>query len=839
MSNSADHGVAKGRTAPTTLFPRIGVVTPVRNRRHWSVQFAKRFREQDYPLFVLYIVDSASTDGTREEIRALGADEIVVLNASASSYWTGATNVGVRQALNDGCDYVLTLNDDAVVAKDYLSCLVEATVRADERIVGSVILFADKPATVWGVGAYNDWKTGNFLQTGMAYFSEEKLTRTGTGPLLPVDYLCGNGTLVHRSVFDAIGFYNIKYAPHYHSDTELTMRAERAGISRWVAREARVYNRFNETNEGAFSAKNLRFFSLRSANYIRPVLYIIQAYCPPEQRAVALVRYLARYLEGFSLRQRHQLLQVIHYLSLRAQSSISIQNFFPPVEPDLSIAQAFDLLLETEPRSFVIGAYAYLLRRSCTDEELAAYEHALMSGRPRAELLREFITGGEYEVLAGSAIRYALALIDSKCRGITPLQQAIVDWRSARGRSPGSLRCIKSSYQEPKDTDVGSRIVVYFNIDVACMAVSDKRAKTGVYRYVVSILKALMSDRRLDLKTFCSMELRHNLSGLYAERPEWRRFEWDQTTLPEAASVVFYPYFPTGQKPAKLRFFPQCLTVCDLFPLTRPEWFSADAVTNFRVQLRNLGVMNHVFCISQSTEGDLKALFPTLPGRTSVAHLASDYGVPHRTPAQPRRLGRLLQRAFGKRARRYFLCVGTIEPRKNLRNVIEAFRQLAADDLGVEMIVAGQEGWAITKQELMKIAGDQGRHIHFMGRPGDEELRDLYAGAICTVFPSLGEGFGLPIVESFSCGTPVITSNNTSMAEIATKGALLVDPLRPDEIAAALHSLIVDRSLRDRLGRDALDKASEFSWKRCAEKHVEVFTEVAYSPHLATSGPDR
>ena len=102
---------------PKAVYPQIGVVTPVRNRKNWTLGFVERFARQDYPIFTHYIVDSASTDGTPEAITALPLRSVRLLRAGESAYWTAATNVGVRQALKDCCDFILTINDDAIVAE--------------------------------------------------------------------------------------------------------------------------------------------------------------------------------------------------------------------------------------------------------------------------------------------------------------------------------------------------------------------------------------------------------------------------------------------------------------------------------------------------------------------------------------------------------------------------------------------------------------------------------------------------------------------------------------------------------------------------------------------------
>ena len=143
------------------------------------------------------------------------------------------------------------------------------------------------------------------------------------------------------------------------------------------------------------------------------------------------------------------------------------------------------------------------------------------------------------------------------------------------------------------------------------------------------------------------------------------------------------------------------------------------------------------------------------------------------------------------------------------------------------MVVVGQEGWNAPLNELREFAGEELNRLHFMGRVIDEELPALYGTAICTVFPSLAEGFGLPIIELLSCGTPVVTSNSSSMKEIAVGGSILVDPLRPEEIAKAVTLIASDRKLRAELSHEVNRcQADKFSWSRCSDEHVVVFLGV-------------
>ncbi|MCZ7589585.1 MAG: glycosyltransferase family 4 protein [Gaiella sp.] len=155
----------------------------------------------------------------------------------------------------------------------------------------------------------------------------------------------------------------------------------------------------------------------------------------------------------------------------------------------------------------------------------------------------------------------------------------------------------------------------------------------------------------------------------------------------------------------------------------------------------------------------------------------------------------------------YVLAVGTLEPRKNLVGAVEAAR-LA----GVELRVAGAAGWG-----GVAVAG-------WVGEPGDDELAALMRGARCLVYPSLYEGFGLPVLEAMACGTPVVTSRGGATEEVAGGAAVLVDPRDPASIAAGIEQAARQRQTLTELG---LARASMFTWRRSADLVEDLWRELA------------
>jgi glycosyltransferase involved in cell wall biosynthesis len=155
----------------------------------------------------------------------------------------------------------------------------------------------------------------------------------------------------------------------------------------------------------------------------------------------------------------------------------------------------------------------------------------------------------------------------------------------------------------------------------------------------------------------------------------------------------------------------------------------------------------------------------------------------------------------------YVLAVATLEPRKNLRRAVDA-----AHEAGVELRVVGARGWG-----GVDVDG-------WVGEIPDSELATLYRGAACVLYPSLYEGFGLPVLEAMACGTPVVTSTATAMEEVAGGAAVLVDPLDVASIADGIGEAL---RRRDQLAAAGLARAKVFTWQRTADAVVELWSELA------------
>lgn len=229
--------------------------------------------------------------------------------------------------------------------------------------------------------------------------------------------------------------------------------------------------------------------------------------------------------------------------------------------------------------------------------------------------------------------------------------------------------------------------------------------------------------------------------------------------------------------------------------------------------------------VSKATKKELTRWLGVRRSHVSVIHEAAD---PFYSPLEPGAHGSEVLDRLGVE-RPYVLAVGSIEPRKNLRGLLEAFAELD-DDLRERhsLVVVGAAGW---RNEEIHARLEELSHrvdLKFAGQLGRKELAELYGHARVFAYPSFAEGFGLPVLEAMACGAPVITSNCSSMPEVAGHAARLVDPKDRASIRRALDDLLRDSRARERAREAGLKRASEFSWTRAAEETLSLLDRVGY-----------
>jgi glycosyltransferase involved in cell wall biosynthesis len=298
------------------------------------------------------------------------------------------------------------------------------------------------------------------------------------------------------------------------------------------------------------------------------------------------------------------------------------------------------------------------------------------------------------------------------------------------------------------------------------------------------------------------------------------------------AVVPIPAYVRHARRPAFLS------TLYDLIPLHYPELVHPVSVTNLRRMLATFGPEHFGICISQYVKDDFCDCLRLDPARVFVAPLAAD-----RTRFYPcqdeARLAAVRRRYLGDGDAPYFLSLCTVERRKNLACLIRSFSRLRRENPStrdLRLVLAGDVP-DMAREQIATLVKAEGLHsqVKLTGFVEDADLAPLYSGALAFVFPSLAEGFGLPPLEAMQCGTPVVSSNRTSLPEIVGEGGLLFDPDDLDTLNQALWRVFNEPELRADLARRGLARAAHFTWERCAADHLHAYRSAVQCKqgHLA------
>jgi glycosyltransferase involved in cell wall biosynthesis len=252
--------------------------------------------------------------------------------------------------------------------------------------------------------------------------------------------------------------------------------------------------------------------------------------------------------------------------------------------------------------------------------------------------------------------------------------------------------------------------------------------------------------------------------------------------------------------------------VHDIFPLDHPEWFTCRFAAFYEFLLpRLLHRVEHVVAVSSYTKSRLMARLRVPEKKITV--IPNGVGTEF-SPRSDREIHALRSR-LGIPAGPYVLSVGSLEPRKNLSSLLQAWTRVSATHPECTLVLAGGSGRCAVfrKTELPKTS-----KVMFTGYLPDTDLPSLYSGATCFVYPSLAEGFGLPILEALACGTPVVASNASAIPEIAGVDTVLVDPRSAPEMVNAICR-VIESADADRARVSARQAhARQYSWQRCAQK---------------------
>jgi glycosyltransferase involved in cell wall biosynthesis len=378
-------------------------------------------------------------------------------------------------------------------------------------------------------------------------------------------------------------------------------------------------------------------------------------------------------------------------------------------------------------------------------------------------------------------------------------------------------------------------------IDASRIAVA---ARTGTEHYTYELLAALARhDRRNCYTLYCNQApaVLPPLSANFRLRripfPRlWTHARLSAELLLSAPDTLFVPahVLPLGAPlPRRMR---TVVTIHDLGYLHFPAAHAPAHRLYLRVStLWSARAATRLIAVSGATRDDLVRFAGARPDKITIVH----HGLSERfRPAADPEVVKQAQERYRIRAP-YFLYIGTVQPRKNLERLIEAFARLReirdwrleidgqVDNLqspisNLNLVIAGKRGWLTEAIERRAAELGVADRVVFTGYVADEDVPALLGGALAFVFPSLYEGFGMPILEAMACGAPVLASNTSSLPEVAGDAALLVDPTDTGAIAAGMARLAADAGLRGEMRARGLARAAHFTWDRCAEETLAV-----------------
>jgi glycosyltransferase involved in cell wall biosynthesis len=357
--------------------------------------------------------------------------------------------------------------------------------------------------------------------------------------------------------------------------------------------------------------------------------------------------------------------------------------------------------------------------------------------------------------------------------------------------------------------------------------------RTGIGTYTYAMARGLAAREGLVVGLFAPRPFPKSMNGgdpfsLHADRHPFG-IVWLQTTLPQRieswGADVLVAALTIGPARGEVPFVS---VVHDLTPLTHPEWHARRTLVGFLpLWERTVERAARFLCVSETTAADLVARYPETASRVRVAHngIDGEFFCPARDPAARQRT-----RQRYAEGRPFILYLGTLEPRKNVEALVVACermwgRRRARPDL----VLAGGAGWK-TAGLHRRIARSPFRDkIHVAGYTAREAARELYRAAEVFVYPSLAEGFGLPVLEAMACGAPVVASTADALVEVGGDAALYAPPRDVDALSRQIERALEDEEIRAALQAAGPQRAALFRWDTAAEKTAAAIGEVAGS----------
>lgn len=369
-------------------------------------------------------------------------------------------------------------------------------------------------------------------------------------------------------------------------------------------------------------------------------------------------------------------------------------------------------------------------------------------------------------------------------------------------------------------------IVMRIGIDIKCLRYN----KGGIGRYLRCMLEALQNEDSTNEYILYSpqpMEYKTTSSNFKCKvvKPPFKMpgFLWQQFVLPQKLKAdkidVFWgpeqtiPIWGFSKNMAKV------VTIHDMVYKRFPETMQRSVLWISRyISNRSIKIADSIFCVSKFTQSELLQFFPKLDAaKVHVKYEGSQFASAVVKKFQPRQ--------------KQLLFVGSLEPRKNLTTLIKALEILHEKGEDISLKLTGPQGWKNENFKTKLSCSPVKQNVSHLGYVTDEELARLYSDSAAVVFPSLYEGFGLPVLESFAHNTPVLTSRNSVMEEIAGPCALYFDPYDAESIASCIHDFFAGKFDFEGTSKLREKIVQTYTWKAAAQSAIEGFIEAYQQIH--------
>ena len=355
-------------------------------------------------------------------------------------------------------------------------------------------------------------------------------------------------------------------------------------------------------------------------------------------------------------------------------------------------------------------------------------------------------------------------------------------------------------------------------------------SKAGIGQYIIHLTRALaeldtpddkfvlLQSRKDDTKIIDN----HNFSRYSLWTPSHHRLEQPALRFETVRRRLDLLHSPDFIPPFR-RNYKSVITVHDLAFLLYPQFMTTESARYYGQIDQAVRSTDHIIAVSKATKQDLISLLGVPDEKITVIYEGCNplYG-----PLDKEKAVAFCRDRWGL-DENFIFFISTIEPRKNIPTLLRAFKYLQDKYKRKEkLVLAGTKGWLFEEVERTIDELNLANEVVLIGRVRDSEVNYLYNAASMLVFPSFYEGFGLPPLEAMTCGTPTIVSNIKVMPEVVGDAALIIDPHDEDDVAVAMHRLLVDEDLRSELIAKGLKRAEKFSWEKAACETLKVYHHV-------------